>query len=185
MIHQETSGKWILLGGLMIAFLAFGLGLKSDQLRWLNSSVGEAEAGQIRTNTEIQQEKARLDLALYEAEIQASIEQLKRDAVYEATQKEGRTRLTETLILLAAGTVSASVLLLVGAATLKAVLPASVPKDPGPPGPPSPWDMQEYRRRVKEEARRNEILTRRTAALAGNPAPALAQGTNGHSKHMP
>lgn len=83
-----TGAKWYFWLAIVILIGAFALGFNIKDAKWLNGKIADATAEQMSVFTDVDRQKAELDLQLLRTQTEIEIAQQRQQAEYEATRKQ-------------------------------------------------------------------------------------------------
>ncbi len=87
--HGYSSGaKWFFFLAMMVLLGAVALGANLKEAKWLNGKIASETAHEMNVQTEIERQKAYLDLQVLRAQTENQINQMKQQAEYEAAKRQ-------------------------------------------------------------------------------------------------
>lgn len=82
------GAKWYFLLAIVVLAVAFALGINIKDAKWLNGEIASATANQMNVATDIDRQKAELELQSLRTQTEIQIAQQKRQAEYEAAKQQ-------------------------------------------------------------------------------------------------
>ena len=89
--HQNgmaTGAKWFFWLAIVILVGSFALGFNIKDAKWLNGKIASATAEQMNVATDVERQKADLDLQVLRSQTEIQIAQQKQQAEYEAAKQQ-------------------------------------------------------------------------------------------------
>ena len=89
-MYQQNNGagaKWFFILAMVILAIVFALGFNIQDAKWLNGKIADATANQMMVTTDIDRQKANLDLQILQQRTEIQIEQEKQQAELQAAQR--------------------------------------------------------------------------------------------------
>lgn len=83
-----TGAKWFFLLAIVVLLGAVALGANLKDAKWLNREIASETAHEMNVQTEIERQKAELDMQLLKTETEIQIAQMKQNAEYEAAKQQ-------------------------------------------------------------------------------------------------
>ncbi len=83
-----TGAKWFFFLTIVILLGAFALGFNVKDATWLSREIAFAEAHEMNVQTDIDRQKAELDLQVLQTQTEIQVAEMKRQAEYEATKQQ-------------------------------------------------------------------------------------------------
>ena len=88
--NTDTGAKWFFWLVIVILAIVFALGFNIKDAKWLNGNIASATAEQMGLTTDIERQKAGLDLLILKQRTEIQVAQEKQQAEYEAAQQRQR-----------------------------------------------------------------------------------------------
>lgn len=85
---QGTGAKWFFFLAMVILFGAVALGANIKDAKWWNREIASATANQMNVATDIDRQKAELDLQVLKTQTEIQVTEMKRQAEYEAARQQ-------------------------------------------------------------------------------------------------
>lgn len=85
---QATGAKWFFFLAMVILFGAVALGANIKDAKWWNSEIASATATQMNVATDIDRQKAELELQVIRTQTEIQVAEMKRQAQYEAAKQQ-------------------------------------------------------------------------------------------------
>lgn len=96
---HSSGAKWFFFLAIVVLLGAFALGANVKDAKWLNREIASATANEMNVATDIDRQKAELDLQVLQAQTENQVAEIKRQADYEAAkQQQELTALTAASI---------------------------------------------------------------------------------------
>jgi ABC-type multidrug transport system fused ATPase/permease subunit len=83
-----TGAKWFFFLALVILLGAFALGFNVKDAKWLNREIGSATAKEMNMVTDVERQKAELDLQALRMQTEIQVAQMQQQAEYEAAKQQ-------------------------------------------------------------------------------------------------
>lgn len=83
-----TGAKWFFWLAIVILIGSFALGLNIKDAKWLNGKIASETANQMSVATEVERQKAELDLQLLKTQTEIQIAQQKQQAEFETAKQQ-------------------------------------------------------------------------------------------------
>jgi hypothetical protein len=83
-----TGAKWYFWLAIVILIGSFALGFNIKDAKWLNGGIASATAEQMNVATDVERQKAELDLQVLRTQTEIQIAQQRQQAEYEAVKKQ-------------------------------------------------------------------------------------------------
>jgi hypothetical protein len=93
---MATGAKWFFWLAIVILIGSFALGFNIKDAKWLNGEIASATANQMNVATDVDRQKAELDLQLLRTQTEIQVTQMKQKADYEAAQQQQELNATTT-----------------------------------------------------------------------------------------
>lgn len=91
-----TGAKWFFFLAIVILIGAFALGANVKDAKWLNGEIASATANQMNVVTDIDRQKAELDLQVLKTQTEIQVNQMKQQADYETAKQQQELNATTT-----------------------------------------------------------------------------------------
>lgn len=85
---MATGAKWFFWLAIVILIGSFALGFNIKDAKWLNGKIASATAEQMNVATDVERQKAELDMQVLRTQTEIQIEEQKRQAEYEAAKQQ-------------------------------------------------------------------------------------------------
>lgn len=85
---QSAGAKWFFFLAIVVLLGTFALGANVKDAKWLNHDIASATANQMNVTTDIDRQKAELDLQVLKAQTDIQVNQMKQQADYEAAKQQ-------------------------------------------------------------------------------------------------
>lgn len=85
---HSTGAKWFFFLAIVVLLGAFALGANVKDAKWLNREIASATANEMNVATDIDRQKAELDLQVLQAQTEIQVNQMKQQANYEAAKRQ-------------------------------------------------------------------------------------------------
>lgn len=96
---HSSGAKWFFFLAIVVLLGAFALGANVKDAKWLNREIASATANEMNVATDINRQKAELDLQVLQAQTEIQVNQMRQQANYEAAkQQQELTALTTASI---------------------------------------------------------------------------------------
>lgn len=93
---MATGAKWFFWLAIVTLIGSFALGFNIKDAKWLNGEIASATANQMNVTTDVDRQKAELDLQLLRTQTEIQVTQMKQKADYEAAQQQQELNATTT-----------------------------------------------------------------------------------------
>lgn len=85
---HSTGAKWFFFLAIVVLLGAFALGANVKDAKWLNREIASATANEMNVATDIDRQKAELDLQVLRTQTEIQVAEMKRQAEYEAAKQQ-------------------------------------------------------------------------------------------------
>jgi len=86
--EHSTGAKWFFFLAIVVLLGAFALGTNVKDAKWLNREIASATANEMNVATDIDRQKAELDLQVLKAQTEIQVAQMKQQAEYDAAKQQ-------------------------------------------------------------------------------------------------
>lgn len=85
---HSSGAKWFFFLAIVVLLGAFALGFNIKDAKWLNREIASATANEMNVATDLDRQKAELDLQVLQAQTENQVAEIKRQADYEAAKQQ-------------------------------------------------------------------------------------------------